>query len=450
MLSPDALRWFKERRGIEQATLDAFGVESDGPGVTIFPYPGAKKYRKGWDKIEGDPDSRKFWWDPPTLAGQVPFLVPGFEPGAKMILLEGETDTMALWQNAPDEVKPRIVGLSGFNGWKDEYAEELFGDARQVFVILDRDDPYENPLAHGQGEKAWTKINAALGKKARRVVLPQGVNDVAEFFMRYDWAALNVLLRKAAQPVRHYKRLNIFQAVPDTDWVVEDLIEAGVVTVLAGDAGLGKSFISMAMALAVSGDDDEFMGLKVKKHGPVIYVDEENAPTLVIQRLAALGRDAEKHKRLEYLNYAGVNLYSEPGLLLEEALDIEPALVVIDSQGSATVGSEENSNDDMTRVFRNGFRPLARETGAAVVVLHHTPKDGNGAPRGAGAIKAQADQVLSITEAKNKADATTGVLNLFPSKPRRRTKHLQAQIVGDMAEDGYVRVEAATQEEEPW
>src|SRR3954464_12960757 len=96
-LSSEAARWFESRRGISPQTLEAFGVESEGTDTVRFKYEGASKFRKGFEK-----EDRRFWWDPPASAGQVPFLPPDFDPGGHMILLEGETDTMSAWQNATD------------------------------------------------------------------------------------------------------------------------------------------------------------------------------------------------------------------------------------------------------------------------------------------------------------------------------------------------------------
>jgi hypothetical protein len=96
-------------------------------------------------------------------------------------------------------------------------------------------------------------------------------------------------------------------------------------------------------------------------------------------------------------------------------------------------------------LFRHGIIPLARETGAAVVVIHHTPEANAGKPRGATAIKAAADQVISILAATMKDGTKTGTLNIFPSKPRRQLTHLSARIVGDMEKDGWVRVCEATE-----
>jgi hypothetical protein len=448
----DAYAWFAARRGITRETLDAFGVGVDGATVK-FPYPeGATKTRVGLEK--DDEGGRKFFWDPPGMAGQVPFLPPDHVDGCdRAILVEGETDTMALWQAMPEKLRDKvaIIGLSGTNAWKDRYADELLKDTSRVFVIFDSDDPYENPLASDQTEKSWQKVKKDLGRKARRVVLPQGINDVAEFFQRYDWAALEVLLKKAAEPKRHYKRLDLSQPIPQTDWVVEDLAVGSEAWVVAGDGGVGKSMFVMALALAVAGGDATFLGKRILKSGPVLYVDEENSAALAVQRLNALTAEHEtpdlkdtpwlrkpsltdmQAKNLEYLWYAGVDLLGEPEKLHEEALEIQPVLVVIDSLSRVSIGGEENSNPDMTRLMRAGVIPIARDTGAAVLILHHTDKEGRGV-RGATSIRNTSDQTLSIVE------ADSGRKRIFPSKPRRATSDSGFEIQGDLATDGWLRV----------
>lgn len=399
------------------------------------------KFRKGFEKGE---EERKFWWEPPTMAGQVPFLPPDFEPRGRMILVEGETDTMALWQAIPASLRGKVavVGLSGTDAWKPHYAEELFGPAGRVFVVFDREDPYQAKDAYESVERGWRKIHTDLGRKARRVVLPQGINDVAEFFQRYDWPAFEALLKAAVEPFTHYPRLDFTQPVPPTDWLVEDLIEFGAVTVIAGDSGTGKSFLTQALAKAYAAGEEAFLGRKLTLgRGTVLYVDEENNGALVRQRMRALGLREPHYPNLEYVSEAGVDIFNEPELLLREAVDRELALIVIDSQGATSIGAEENSSDDMTKLYRRGLAQLARQTGAAVVVLHHTPKESQGMPRGSSAIKSQADQVLSVVPVKDPNGAfIEGRFNLFASKQRRLMSALTVEIVGDMEEDGVVEV----------
>lgn len=366
-----------------------------------------------------------------------------------MILVEGETDTMAAWQAAPAEAKASIVGLSGTGSWgkavRDKGGiEDLFGKAKVVWVVFDRDDPYQNPDGAKSVERAWQEIRGDLGRKAKRVVLPQGINDVAEFFQTYDWAAFRVLLQKAMDPVRHYKTLDLSKPAPPTDWLVDDLVVSGEVTVLAADSGVGKSWLTMQLALAASGSDETFLGLPLRKHGRVIYVDEESSADLVLQRLNALGMKKEHWANLDYLWYEGVNLFTEPEKLLEQAMDADPVLVILDSLSRIAPGAEENSNTEMTQLIRKGIVPIARETGAAVIAVHHTAKDGAGV-RGASAIRAAADQAVQMVAAETKQGVKTGNINIFPSKPRRQLRHLTVRIEGDMEKDGWVRVEEQTE-----
>lgn len=429
-----------------------------------FSYPGgATKYRKGFEKDEEG--GRRFWWDPPGKAGQLPYLPPNFESSERIILVEGESDTMAIWQvlkRAGLLDKVAVVGLSGTGSWRaairgidksgavvgPDRLNDLFGPAKRVFVVFDRDDPYENPEGAASVERAWQEVRNDLGRKARRVILPQGINDVAEFFQRYDWAAFQVLLKRAAEPVKHYPRLDLSRRVPETDWLVEDMLVRAEATALVADGGVGKSWITMALALAVAGGEDNFLGLPLKRHGPVLYVDEENSADLVLQRLKALGMDDRHRKNLDYIWYGGVDLLNEPEKLLEEATELEPELIVVDSLSRVMLGAEENSNTDMTKLMRGGIVPLARETGASVVLVHHTDKNGTGM-RGATSLRNAADQVISMIPAMSNG-RPTGSLNIFPSKPRRRTKQIQARIVGDMDIDGYVRVEGRPEEDAPF
>lgn len=464
-LDQRVIRWLEDQRGITQETAEAFGLHTDGRDLVI-PYPeGLQKHRYSTDDDNPyglEKAERKFAWTDaagtPAGAGQVPYLPPDFAPCDRVILVEGETDTMALWQNLPKELRGKVavVGLSGTGSWQKAVAEKnyrdsLFGSASRVFVVFDRDDPYENPDGAKSVERAWKQIRADLGRKARRVVLPQGINDVAEFFQRYDWAALQVLLQKAAEPKRNFKRLDLTQTIPQTDWVIEDLAVAAEAWVVAGDGGVGKSMFTMAMALAVAGGDATFLGKPIKKHGPVLYVDEESSRDLAIQRLNALtapdatpdlastpwlrkpSLNPQQLANLEYLWYAGVDLLNEPELLLEEAQEIQPVLVIVDSLSRVAIGGEENSNPDMTRLMRAGVIPLARDTGAAVLILHHTDKDGRG-PRGATAIRNSSDQTLSIVETES------GRKRVFPSKPRRQSGETTFEIQGELDSDGWLRL----------
>jgi KaiC/GvpD/RAD55 family RecA-like ATPase len=387
-------RWYRDKRGIEQATLDAFGITiEDENEVVRMPYPGATKYRKGLEKEDG----RKFWWDPPGMQGQALFTPPDAKPHRKMILVEGETDTMALWQHAPAEVKPTIRGLPGTESWKAHFADE-FAEADTVFVILDQDDPYNNPQAAASTERGWALIRSGLGmRKARRVMLPGGVNDVAEFLSSYSWAALKVLLDAAAEVKLPFQRLVLSDKPVEYDWLVEGLIAKGDVVSLTADPGVGKSWLGMDLGVSVLGLREQWLGMKVMEHGPVVFVDQEQPEAVARRRLQQLGV-LEDNPDLHYLWYQGVRLDAQPELLYEYCDYVRPKFLMVDSI-SRVHFKNENSAEEMNPLLNGGVYPLARELGITVLLLHHKARAGN--MRGSTALPAATDLNLSMEDGES-------------------------------------------------
>jgi hypothetical protein len=105
------------------------------------------------------------------------------------------------------------------------------------------------------------------------------------------------------------------------------------------------------------------------------------------------------------------------------------------------VGGDENSPAEMTKLMRAGVKPLARESGAAVLITHHTGKDGAGV-RGATSIRNALDQAIAMKKAEVDGKET-GNLVIFPHKDRREGKRIVMQINGSMKAGEPVRVEAA-------
>jgi hypothetical protein len=118
---------------------------------------------------------------------------------------------------------------------------------------------------------------------------------------------------------------------------------------------------------------------------------------------------------------------------------VRPALIVIDSHAKVTRGAEENSNDQMSNVWTDGFQKLARETKAAVLVVHHTTKGGGS--RGGSQIRNSADQALTMCKQPD------GSQIVYPDKPRRLTDKIHFNFTS--FGDGTYRLEPYGSHEEP-
>lgn len=396
------IEWFEQERGIKASTLVEYGVRQEGDYL-IFPYEYGDKLRRL-----------------PTLDGPREFK---FSAGAKltlfrdrgavgtkqMFLVEGETDTMRLHQEVGKNAT--VLGLSGVSAWRPEYAKD-FAAAEKVFVILDQDQDYNVAAVV---DKTWKAIRNDIGPKARRVLLP--VKDVCEFFQMYDLDTFRELCKRSSGVSRRFQDLDLTQDVKPVDWLVEDWFAKGDVSLLVGDPGLGKSWLTMSLAKAIAEGDGEWIGLRTGS-GSVMYVDEENPEDIIKQRMKKLGVSERGAKNIHYLYRPGIWINKDPDAFLDEALALEPTFIVIDSL-SRIHSEDENSANSMAKLFRDGIQPLARETGAAVVVIHHTIKGDTTnsfkRARGSGDISAVVDAAIDVSGWN-----TPGRFTMTQYKSRRR------------------------------
>jgi hypothetical protein len=420
-IDPEVLSWFEEQRGIKPETLERFGVTQEGEWLN-FNYSQGSKMRS-LPTLEG---SRKFRFSPGIKPGL--YSAPGTELGKTAFIVEGETDAMRLFQELDGRVA--VFGLGGVTTWRPELAEP-FKDCTTVYVVLDNDLDY-NVMA--TVDNCWRSIRQSLGLKARRVVLPPGSKDICEFFQNYNLDSFRALCKRAMGGTRRFKDLDLSAQPPVTDWLVEGVLAAGDVTLLMGDPGLGKSWLTMSLATAVANGDDEWLNKAVHKQGPVLYIDEENPLDLIYSRFKRLGLTEEGVKNLHYLYRPGVWVNKDPDAFYEEAVAIEPALIVIDSL-SRIHNEDENSSSAMGRLFREGIVPMARETGASVIVIHHSVK-GSGLSsyqrsRGSGDITAVVDAAIDCSPFSDK-------IKMYLYKSRRQASGTIAyvDIIDDIDERG--------------
>jgi hypothetical protein len=419
LLATETAEWFFQQRGLTRGTLEHFEVRTDpgpktnipwySPGDVVLSYSNGEKVRRNPLK-QYDNDR-----EPPRFS-----FTKGVQPGlfniadaAKptIFLLEGETDTMRLWQELHNEDNPNpagVVGLSGINTWRKELAEQL-ADVKTVFVVLDNDDYMIQP----QLDAAWREIRADLGSKAKRLYLPEGVKDVCEFFDVYDMETLRLIAKKAGSGKSRYLPLNLRQDPPPADWLIDSLIAMGDVTLVPGPPGVGKSWLTMGVTVAVAEGWPSLLSCDVGHRGRVLYVDQENPLDVVIRRLKLLGLSEAGMDNIRYLWNCGIRLDKEPGKFIDEAIEFEPKLIVLDSLTRLHT-QDENNAGAMAALVNDSIQPLARATGAAVMLIHHDNKAGE--PRGSIDIMASVDAAL---QARSAGEANPGTFHLKQIKSRR-------------------------------
>jgi hypothetical protein len=186
-------------------------------------------------------------------------------------------------------------------------------------------------------------------------------------------------------------------ALPEPSWLLQDVLFAGGLTLLYGLKGTYKSFLALAWTYAVA-TGAAWLD-RPSASGPVVYVVAEGKG-FFRRRVEAI------RTRLQLTGSGSIRFVTVPVNLFDgeapafaayvrEQLDGPPVLYVFDTLARSTAGAEENSNKDMGLVVQAA--QLLQQGGAAVLLVHHTGKDGLDA-RGASALRNAADVVCKLVK----------------------------------------------------
>ena len=208
--------------------------------------------------------------------------------------------------------------------------------------------------------------------------------------------------------------------LPDIDWLIDDMIPAGDLISIAGPSGVGKTrYISLLIACLLTGRTD-LMGLPAanKPVSTLYFANEEKGEDLQRRIKAAMHANGLVGGRRSWVRGKDTGrvrfLTQEQGIvspnleLLDQIIakvkkeDIE--LVIFDPFNTLG-GEEENSAASVDQII-SCFHYIAQHTGAAVMFIHHTPKDRAEAPdalsgdsnawRGSGAIFSALDEGFTL------------------------------------------------------
>lgn len=189
---------------------------------------------------------------------------------------------------------------------------------------------------------------------------------------------------------------------PRPPWIIDGILQGAGVVILAGEPGIGKSFLCLDMAAHVA-TGHKWSGRRVRQ-GRVLYVAGEGIE-FYPDRLDAW----------EVQNRALVDderlLYVEEGFSLSEPHAVEHmrhvvaeqdiALVILDTLSQLSSVDSENDNAQLSQVLQAARAIRQARPGTTVLIVHHVSKGERGRVRGASAIRGNADTIII---AKRKGD----------------------------------------------
>lgn len=177
------------------------------------------------------------------------------------------------------------------------------------------------------------------------------------------------------------------------DWLLKHLIEKDSLVVIFGDPASGKSFAGIDIACCVSTGKD-FHGIAVCQ-GAVLYIAGEGQNGLK-RRFTAwqIRHQVSLNKHPLYISTAPASFCNATSAKQVEqaisAVNVTPALVVVDTLARNFGPGDENSTQDMS-AFISALDEIRAQYRCTILLIHHTGHGDKSRGRGAMALKGALD-----------------------------------------------------------
>ncbi len=179
------------------------------------------------------------------------------------------------------------------------------------------------------------------------------------------------------------------------EWLWRDRIPAGMLTILDGDPGLGKSMLTLDLAARVStGRAMPGESGTRRRRGVVILSAEDDPARTIRPRLEAASADLSQIAIVSIRSLDGTlrepTIAADDLRAVEQAIrQVDAALLIVDPLMAYLPDAVNANRDHDVRRALSALSDLAERTGAAIVVVRHLRKsagDGNPLYRGGGSI----------------------------------------------------------------
>ena len=332
----------EETKNLNKKLAYANGADRSGWDITqVLRIPGSRNH-----KYADSPRGRLLWSDPKPYEDIVP--MEGFNQSA--------TDILALHKISPFLIKKlyseAVPGKRSEVLWKLENLLYEKGLNREEIKTVIKDSPWNKFV------KREKQLDRELDKlKEIHPELKEG----------------EVKKKKEPKKLDHITLVPLTDIEPEVvDWLWYPYIPFGKITIIEGDPGLGKSWLTMSLAKTIAeGTALPYNPAPIHKGKVIIMSAEDGLADTIKPRLKSLGS-------------TGINILAIPEpfsftpgateAITDMLKEIKPKLIIIDPLVAYMGGGIDLHKANETRTVMSRLAQLAEHTHAAVVCVRHLSK----------------------------------------------------------------------------
>lgn len=358
-------------------------------------YPTETKYIRPYHQ-----DAHGEWIEGRNNIPAVLYRLPEVLQARRVYIVEGEEKAEVLRAKLLEagETDFAVTTSGSSTSWQERFADDL--KDKEIIIWGDNDPPGQNYAA---------KILATLEGKAGSIKiirppnLPTDGGDAVDFFeqggtvplLRQIIEQTNEYGQEPPKPLKFVFKTHIEAKNSEPpEFIIEGFLPESRLTAITGKYESLKTTAAASILYSLA-TGTEWYGRRVQQM-PIAYICGEDASGFV-SRATAL-EIANGQEFPYYLLDEAPNMLSEGDaaelLRSIDSLPEKPGIIVLDTLARCMVGGDENSAREMGMLVDNAEK-LRRATGATILIIHHTGKNGDGA-RGSTALPGAVDTIIKV------------------------------------------------------
>lgn len=192
---------------------------------------------------------------------------------------------------------------------------------------------------------------------------------------------------------------HVFAVGTPPSWIVKNVLPEAELGVVFGDSGSGKTFATLDLVACIA-LGEPWRGIRTKQKRVVYIAAEGSGGFRKRLKAFAMARgiplsSIDLHVLADVPNF----MQKEDAIDLSAAIQAlgDVGLVVVDTWAQTTAGGNENAGEDMGLALKH-CRTIHKDTGAMIILIHHSGKNSSAGARGWSGLRAAADVEIEVLQ----------------------------------------------------